>query len=257
MTITPQWAREMLAVGNHRDRPLSQTRVKKLAAAIRRGEWCTNGDCIAFDVNGKRINGQHRLSAIIEADTPVQALVGYNFPENAFMTTDVGAKRTTADLAVIIGMKKHYMAVGAAINLLWRYKQGTLHTRGVTPTNTQLIDLLQENPQIEKSAELGVGMWSVLSPAVATFCHYLFQQIDPFQANAFFKSLRTGANLAEGDPILVLRNRMIAQKAQKGILPQHEIVALVIKTWNYHRRGHRVKHLGWQYRKGERFPVAK
>ena len=124
------------------------------------------------------------------------------------------------------------------------------------PTNTQIIDLLQENPQIQASAEVGVALWSILSPAIATFCHYLFHQIDPSQANSFFKSLRTGANLKEGDPILALRNRMIAQKGKKGVLPQYEIVALVIKTWNLSRRGKKVKHLGWQYNKGERFPVA-
>ena len=101
MTISPQLAKKMLATGNHRDRPISKSRVDKLVAAIRRGEWCINSDCIAFDVNDNRINGQHRLTAIIEAGTPVQVLVGYNFPENAFMTTDIGAKRTSADLAVI------------------------------------------------------------------------------------------------------------------------------------------------------------
>ena len=254
--ITPLIAKAMLEICNHRDRPLSPSRVKNIAAAIQRGEWCTNSDCIAFDVKGNRINGQHRLTAIIEANMPVPVLVGYNFPERAFMTTDIGAKRTSADLAVIIGMKKHYTSVGAAINLLWRYEQGTVHTRGTSSTNTQVVDLLQNNPQIEASADVGISMFRILSPGIATFCHYIFSQIDLIQANSFFKRLRTGANLAEGDPILVLRNRLTAEKVQKAILPQHEIVALVIKAWNLHRRRRKIKALAWHHRRGERFPKA-
>lgn len=172
------------------------------------------------------------------------------------MTTDIGAKRSTADLAVIIGMRKHYVAVGAAINLLCRYEQGTVHTRGTSSTNTQLVDLLQNNPQIEASAEVGISMFRILSPGIATFCHYIFSKIDPTQANSFFKKLRTGANLSEGNPILVLRNRLVAEKSQKASLPQHEIVALVIKAWNLHRRGRKIKSLSWQNRQGERFPKA-
>lgn len=187
---------------------------------------------------------------------PVPVLVGNNFPERAFMTTDIGAKRSTADLAVIIGMRKHYVVVGAAINLLWRYEQGTVHTRGVSSTNTQIVDLLQNNPQIEASADVGISMFRILSPEIATFCHYIFSKIDPTQANSFFKRLRTGANLAEGDPILVLRNRLTAEKVQKAILPQHEIVALVIKAWNLHRRSRKIKTLAWHHRRGEQFPKA-
>lgn len=256
MTITPPMAKEMLSSGGHRDRPLSKSRVNNLVAAIKRGEWCINGDCIAFDVNGNRINGQHRLTAIVEADTSIRVLVGYNFPEAAFMTTDIGAKRSSADLAAIIGMRKYYSAVGAATNLLWRYEQGTVHVHSVPPTNTQIIDLLQNNRGIEASAEVGRSIAPLLPPGIATFCHYIFCKIDRIKAEAFFQSLRTGANLQVGDPILVLRNRLIADKAQKAKLPFHEIVALVIKCWNFWRAGRKVKSLCWHKSHGERFPKA-
>lgn len=255
VTITPIIAKAMLEIGNHRDRPLSRWRVKNLVAAIRRGEWCTNTDCIGFDVKGNRINGQHRLTAIIEADTPVPVLVGYNFPEKSFMTTDTGHKRGSADLAGIIGIKR-YRAVGAAINLLWRYQRGTLHTPGTPPTNIQVHQLLIENRGIEGSADVGITLWPTLPPSIATFCHYLFSGIDPIKTKRFFHSLRTGANLTVGNPILVLRNRLIAEKGQKAVLPHYEIVALVIKAWNFYRRGRKTNHLKWYHGRGEKFPQA-
>lgn len=53
---------------------------------------------VAFRHDGALIDGQHRLSAIIEAGMPADLLVVRGLPNNAFMAIDNGIKRSMADL---------------------------------------------------------------------------------------------------------------------------------------------------------------
>jgi hypothetical protein len=68
-----------------------------LASAIKRGEWITSHQGVAFDCTGKLIDGQHRLQAIVEANTAVNMLVVTDVPNDAYKIIDCGIKRTLAD----------------------------------------------------------------------------------------------------------------------------------------------------------------
>jgi hypothetical protein len=76
MTITPDMAATWLETseGNRRIR---QDHVNTLADHIRHGRWRLTHDPIAFDHNGKLVDGQHRLWAIVLAGKAVRAMVSY------------------------------------------------------------------------------------------------------------------------------------------------------------------------------------
>jgi hypothetical protein len=95
--ITPAKARDMLA-GNYGNRPLRKAVVDRLAAEMRSGYWQLSHQGIAFSSDGRLLDGQHRLNAVIKADVAVQMMVARNVPDDAFKVTDRGVQRTIADV---------------------------------------------------------------------------------------------------------------------------------------------------------------
>ena len=72
--ITPDQARQYLAF-NTNNRNLRKAHVEKLANDIKNGRWVYNSATIVFNGDGTLLDGQHRLAAIIDADTPVKVAV--------------------------------------------------------------------------------------------------------------------------------------------------------------------------------------
>lgn len=99
---TPELARAWL-VHNLINRRVREAWVKYLATQIILGRWERTGDAIAFRKDGVLINGQHRLLAIIEANTPAWLLVVGELDEKAYMVTDRGIGKSAADVLKLPG----------------------------------------------------------------------------------------------------------------------------------------------------------
>jgi hypothetical protein len=96
-TITPEYASSILESCNKDNRTLRSGWVDQLAAAIKRGEWVTTHQGLAFDESGELVDGQHRLMAVVVAKMPVQMMVSHNVPKSSFSVLDIGMKRSIAD----------------------------------------------------------------------------------------------------------------------------------------------------------------
>jgi hypothetical protein len=95
MVITPEKAEELLQ-GNHSNRRLRNPYVSDLAAAIRRGDWLVTHQGIAISRDGRLLDGQHRLSAVIRAGVAVTMNVTVNANPESFLVLDTGAKRSAS-----------------------------------------------------------------------------------------------------------------------------------------------------------------
>lgn len=73
-TITPDIAKTMLGE-NVNNRRISHDNVNMFAREMRNGEWRFNGEAIKFSKDGRLLDGQHRLLAVIAADKPLTTLV--------------------------------------------------------------------------------------------------------------------------------------------------------------------------------------
>lgn len=106
--ITPKLAEEWLSK-NYSNRIIRKRFVSQLAKKIKNGEWQKDTtDHIGFYVDGVLANGQHRLLAIIEADTPVYTKVDYNIPKEAAICIDTGNSRSFSDNVKIITGETYY-----------------------------------------------------------------------------------------------------------------------------------------------------
>lgn len=72
--ITPELAQQYLS-NNAMHRKPKQKKIDKYVAEMVNGEWQFNGKSLIFDSNGRLLNGQHRLYAVIQSGVSLKTLV--------------------------------------------------------------------------------------------------------------------------------------------------------------------------------------
>lgn len=260
--ITPDLAKKWLAQNTH-NRNLRERVVNGYAADMRDGNWVEDGQSIKFakgDVvlldnppihGGALLDGQHRLSAIITADASIRMLVVSNLPDTTQDTMDTGAKRSLGDVLKLHG-EDHYVTLAATLLRVHVWKQGArknLRLAGTSrPTHRQLLHVLDEHPELRRSAELGSRVRNSvrLSASTSAMCHWLFNRIDQSDCAFFFARLSDRAGLVPGDPIYAL-HRVIENFAKTTGRPDEALItALVIKAWNFYRAGQEVQTLAFK-----------
>lgn len=104
-TITPQDAErilkesasafaEMSVGGGYRQRRINDRVANVYAKDIVEGRWKENGETIKFDTEGRLLDGQHRLAAVIKANRPVAFFVVRGLDNSVMDTIDYGYQRT-------------------------------------------------------------------------------------------------------------------------------------------------------------------
>jgi hypothetical protein len=87
-------ARDVLSKQNTHNRKMKHKKVKKIAAAIRRGKYLATHQAIAFAEDGTLLDGQNRLAAILQAEKSVLLLTCFGLPNSAQSVIDGITPRT-------------------------------------------------------------------------------------------------------------------------------------------------------------------
>jgi hypothetical protein len=119
---------------------------------MRRGEWADNGETVKVGTDGRILDGQHRLRAIVDSGCTVPMTVVFGVNPGAFKTIDVGRSRTAGNL---LAMKGHGdgRTLAATAAMVWRYKRAveggtwTDLSKG-TPSPDQMFALLELHPEL-------------------------------------------------------------------------------------------------------------
>lgn len=257
--LTPQLAeewKEKLA----KNRPLMESVVLEYADAICRGEWQMNGEAIIFDDHENVIDGQHRIHAVILSGKSIDTLVVRGVKSKAFHTLDQHSRRTRAQILAVEG-EAYYNHYAGALSWLWRYNNGQMASKTKTASRGQFSTsvMLRErsnHPGLRDSVHFICGTNYQLSrfaslPLSCTL-HYIFSQKDKDKADAFFEKLCTGENLNVGNPIYILRERLISNRAELHKFSSVVQAALIVKTWNAFRASRKLGQL--KYAQNESFP---
>ena len=232
LLITPARAQAMLE-RNKLNRPLRHRLVKAYASDIAAGKWQMNGETIKISVDGDLLDGQHRLSAVIDANTPVRMLVIGGLPRDSFHTIDTGMRRSTAQLLAISGKENcsTLAAIGRWLVMLEnKTGEGGLRQTQVQPQ--EVFDALARYPLCAHFAQAhsrkGIRTWLPASAhAVMVLAAEKYGQEVP---DSFLASFGSGESLRKGDPVFELRERMIQNKTKVAKLSQNSIVAITIKA---------------------------
>ena len=208
--VTPEKAIDWLE-GNTHNRKLRDERVRQYARDIKRGEWHLTHQGIAFDLDGKLVDGQHRLWAIIEANMAVEMLVSTDVSKDTQLVIDDHLPRTGVDALHLQGKGSSRRKV-AIVNILIRgFKRG----------RATHVELLEAYERYEDSIEWTTEQFlkstrlftvSCLQAAVAR----AFYSADLNDLASFCKLLTTGmpySHMTENQvrSVSLLRNYIMTQ----------------------------------------------
>ena len=127
-TITPEEATAYLEANFKSNRDKTQNNITLWSNDMKAGRWKLSTDCIAFDVDGRLINGQNRLSAVEKANVPIQFLVARNFPADSINVLDIGKKRMMHERITIAGVPLTTKECSVIRNSMSRWESRTLGT---------------------------------------------------------------------------------------------------------------------------------
>lgn len=259
ITITPTLALEWLEQ-NTKNRPKRPKKVREYARDMKSGKWKLSGDTIKFDRNGVLLDGQHRLMAVIESDTPIASDVRFGLDPNVFINIDTHIKRQPHDFLSIRGEANSRALVKGVVNALCYIDKQYYNFGHSRYTNDEISEFIRKNPEIRNSVDVGLRLKGIVKSGLAVGLHYLSSRANKKKADLFWKGLIEGSNLSSMSPIRVLREKLISERlsgkkyeAMKSI----EIVALIIKAFNAFVQNRAIGNLKWtsQGRSAEPFPT--
>jgi hypothetical protein len=268
--VGPRLADKWLGT-QERNRDIANTRVAWLMGIIERGEWELTNDAISFDTTGRLLNGQHRLTAIVVSEQTLPLVILRGLPPSVQDVMDTGLVRRTADA---LKMRGEVQVFALAAALRWEHRLRRLEqdptdilsfgTHGADrPTTPHLLTIFDEDPERwREMVRLSASMSRTIKvrPGVGAALFRRFFALDETDAGAFLEALMTGANLAEDDPILLLRQNLQPTRIRsRNRMPDFKEAGLICKAWNLWRDGDRRGHLVWHYGGSgkEPFPIPR
>jgi hypothetical protein len=218
----------------------NRTRRERVVLAYYRNivneKWPFTGESVAFDVDGKFFDGQHRCKAIrrsfelaleagmdegeARATVGIWTLVVRGLPKEIRDFKDIGIGRTDKDRFELMGIP--YAAKAAPIAKWIAAWQATdtgatpgTSTYQPTPAEVQKVAAQYRDSITECSAyaeDIGKRAPELhIKPRVAGMARWLFTQFDQSTGHQFMEWVATGAGVDEDNPALAVRKLFMAQ----------------------------------------------
>lgn len=233
--VTPEMAREWLDKCNTKNRNMSEKTVAKYVAIIKRGEWRVTAQGVSFDTKGRLSNGQHRLEAIARSGIPVEMVVVYNEPDDAYMVNDQGKNRRLKDHLDTLGHENTTIMASSAYALR-EWASGTSY-RASVDQQFALRFLALFGQSVAIGAKKAADLYHRSSPynKAATSAFYTLVHQNPsmhHHLNEYFARIKDGYDLSEGNPIGVVRRQLVDPMIYKDSRAPTKSFALLALGWN-------------------------
>jgi hypothetical protein len=245
--IGPEEAKAILDNHNDQNRTLTKNTVDKYAREMTRGEWAFIGDPIRFDRGGELLDGQHRLAAVVKSGCPQTFVIVRNLEPETQRYMDSGRKRSAADQLKIDGVRNpRECAMIAAMVMHWQGHD--LPHMNISYSAAEVVEFAEANSNaIEAAAAHALALYRATRAAKGTSGAVYYMAAEAAGAtlaSEFFQLLTSGAGLANGSPVLVLRNKLIYWASTTGRAPEPgERLYYFVRTWNGWRSGEELERL--------------
>lgn len=241
--ITPEIAAEYLGL-NLKNRSLSEVLAATYSQDMAKDKWYLNTDAIGFDSTGALMNGQHRLTAVIESGKAVEMMVVYGLDEKSRATTDIGRKRTVADELKMRGITNNNQ-IAAAVRMRLQYENKTIGlTQSFRYSNAEIIEwagVWEEEFQGAIKQAKNVYKNCKVSPTVLACAYSIFNGIDVELAEHYYGKLASGENVS--GTILTVMKKLQAQSTSRAKLPPPFLLWILIRGWNALRHGESLERI--------------
>lgn len=227
LKVGPETAKELLALNTKGQRSISKPNVERYGSDMITHDWHINGDTIKISSDNELLDGQHRLSAIIESEEPQVLLVVHGIDKEAMATIDAGRKRTFSDQLRMEGVRNH-ATVAAIGGRMWYWKHGNYAVRSVArvenplylnsaPSTAQKRSVMDQYEKaygitMEHAAVFGVKAYAKrpgISSSTYGVAWAILSGIDKeLREKFFFEVTVEAASAKTGYPIQALHNRL-------------------------------------------------
>lgn len=246
------------------NRPQVSGAIPQLIEDILGAQWRFNHQGIAFNEHGELIDGQHRLEAIVRADKiepgiQVPLMITWNLPVISDEKIDLARRRNTGTFLAKDGHPAS-SRLNTTLKLLWLYDTANFDEPinkvhwGQIPNLATIRAALEAHPLASDGCLIGGQLQTFVTASAAAAAWTLCREKYPDEMNMeFVAGIKSGANLAEGDPRLALRNWAVNRKqlGRKSLAPLH--MAAYLKAFNAFRLGKPMPTLTFK-ESVERFP---
>lgn len=246
--VTPEMAVAFLA-NNPNNRPINKPAVQFLVRQMKEGTWSEHVAPIVINCDGELIDGQTRLSAVIQYGKPVRMEIKRNVPDVVRPLIDTGRKRQASDWLQMTGVPNSAIVAGAA-RIVGCYRKGSIMSyasRTLAPLDIQRI--VEENSGLIEWAKKASGKRSriVISPSQQAALSFLFSEKDDVLADVFCSNVSNGFD-PEKFPSFhrvretIMQSRVTStRKAFSGIV----VLAFWVKAWNATRTRRPLRSIRW------------
>ncbi len=256
MLITPAQSKLWLEKFNQKNRPVSTLKVTQFGVDMIEGRWLYSHAPILFDPNGQLIDGQHRLYACVESESPFVADVYFGEDPGLRSVVDIGTTRTLAHQIQIeeLGSEtpkpnpKERAAIASMLAVAVRHGESKVFDPNFNCSKPAVLADMKANrfTRLDDAAKVAKAMGRRCRGSIAGFCWYLFSGQSRELADRFFDELRTGLNLSDNSSVYWLRRRLEANREAKAKLPPQQIYVLFRKAWIFYRDGRACGNLRWR-----------
>lgn len=254
--VTPSLAEVWLKKNSH-NRKLQRATVSRYAADMREGRWVLTAEPITFDTEGRLMDGQHRLWAVVESDVAVDFLMVEDAPPEGYTVINAGRRRSVADALSVDGVPDAFHTAAAA-RLCLLYDSAPDRSWDAAKadiTQPKLISYIGDNierlilaaqdshkfnPIARKKAYATAGLFLIARDAGDAIA-----SMEPFMTG-----VHTGADLRMGDARLALRNYLVNEtpgRVSKYLSTSQTSLAIVIRAWNYWLADENVTRLSFRH----------
>lgn len=258
--VTPTVAKKYLEA-NIKNRVVKSVVVLRYAQEMLNDRWKSDtAEVIKISKSGVVLDGQHRLLAVIKANKPVYFHVAFDVDEDVFDVLDTGSKRNAGDAFHVQGIKN--ANVVPSIIQTYHLLQGEYLTKAQIHQRLSHAELLEQYYKREffwQSVGAQCHNWykafaKILPPSIIGGMYAYLYDKDKNDAEIFMTQLTTGINV-NNTSISILRQKLMQDKMSSKKMSMQLKLALMLKTWNYYRKGYEVKLLKFDTDR-DSFPIA-
>lgn len=238
--MTAQTAQAILK-RNTENRPIRWDSVARFCQLMEEGRWKLTTDAIGLDVNGRMVNGQHRLEALTRTCEPQWFLVKINVEPDAFPVIDSGRPRSPADALHIAGFT-HCRARAAVIRLIVRAERGHLWIPWRNVESDEVLERARNmEPRLTACIQEGTNYYSrskqLVNGTSAAFLLWTYDGEHGVAIRAYLEQLAKGFGIEEGSPAGTVRNALVANFRVHPKMPGIVLLALMVRGAETHIAG--------------------
>jgi hypothetical protein len=229
MLVTSTMAKEWLRhnVGN---RPLRRATVEVYLAEMKAGRWRQSTDAIGINTKGELVNGQHRLTAVMQSGVACWFSVSFDVEDGAKEVIDVGCARTVSDtLKMLYGVERARMITGAI-----RQLDDFVHNRRLKLFVGHAVERLERYEPAFRWVTKALPAKRAISSSPVVAALVYAHRTAPAEVEEFTTGLVSGLDLRAGSPIWVLRERLNKHGNGQYREGKHEMFLLVLDAISHY-----------------------